>query len=59
MRAKTGTLAAVSALSGYVLSSDGRAGYAFSVLVNDLCGRTAVARGLQDAIVTRLAEELQ
>ena len=59
VRAKTGTLAAVSALSGYVLSSDGRAGYAFSVLVNDLCGRTAVARGLQDAIVTRLAEELQ
>jgi D-alanyl-D-alanine carboxypeptidase/D-alanyl-D-alanine-endopeptidase (penicillin-binding protein 4) len=59
VRAKTGTLAAVSALSGYVLSADGRAGYAFSVLVNDLCGRTQTARGLQDSIVTRLAEEMR
>ncbi|MBI5488117.1 MAG: D-alanyl-D-alanine carboxypeptidase/D-alanyl-D-alanine-endopeptidase [Deltaproteobacteria bacterium] len=59
VRAKTGTLAAVSALSGYVLSPDGRAGYAFSVLVNDGCGRTGVAREVQDGIVRRLADELR
>jgi D-alanyl-D-alanine carboxypeptidase/D-alanyl-D-alanine-endopeptidase (penicillin-binding protein 4) len=59
VRAKTGTLAAVSALSGYVLSADGRAGYAFSVLVNDLCGRLAEAKALQDAVAVRLAEELR
>jgi D-alanyl-D-alanine carboxypeptidase/D-alanyl-D-alanine-endopeptidase (penicillin-binding protein 4) len=59
VRAKTGTLAGVSALSGYALSPDGRSGYAFSVLVNDVCGRTDAARDLQDAIARALAEALR
>jgi D-alanyl-D-alanine carboxypeptidase/D-alanyl-D-alanine-endopeptidase (penicillin-binding protein 4) len=58
IRAKTGTLAAVWALSGYVFSSDGRAGYAFSVLVNDPCRRRDVARALQDDLAVALAADL-
>jgi D-alanyl-D-alanine carboxypeptidase/D-alanyl-D-alanine-endopeptidase (penicillin-binding protein 4) len=58
VRAKTGTLAAVWALAGYVLSADGRAGYAFAVLVNDPCGRREVARSLQDDVATALAVDL-
>jgi D-alanyl-D-alanine carboxypeptidase/D-alanyl-D-alanine-endopeptidase (penicillin-binding protein 4) len=54
VRAKTGTLAAVSALSGYVLSPDGRSGYAFSVLVDGARGRTGDARTLQDAVASAL-----
>ncbi|MBN1771671.1 MAG: D-alanyl-D-alanine carboxypeptidase/D-alanyl-D-alanine-endopeptidase [Deltaproteobacteria bacterium] len=59
VRAKTGTLAAVWALSGYALSPDGRAGYAFSVLVNDPCRRRDTARALQDDLATTLAAELE
>lgn len=58
IRAKTGTLAAVWALSGYVFSPDGRAGYAFSVLVNDPCRRRDVARALQDDLAAALAADL-
>lgn len=58
VRAKTGTLNAVWALSGYALSPDGRAGYAFAVLVNDPCRRRDVARSLQDDLATALAEAL-
>jgi D-alanyl-D-alanine carboxypeptidase/D-alanyl-D-alanine-endopeptidase (penicillin-binding protein 4) len=59
VRAKTGTLAGVSAFSGYALAPDGRAGYAFAIVINDICGRVDAARALQDGIVLRLEEELQ
>lgn len=58
VRAKTGTLAAVWALSGYALSPDGRSGYAFAVLVNDPCRRRDVARALQDDLAAALAADL-
>ena len=48
--AKTGTIAGVSALSGYVKAADGR-DYAFSVLCNDLrSAGQAQARAFQDAV---------
>ncbi|MBI2569613.1 MAG: D-alanyl-D-alanine carboxypeptidase/D-alanyl-D-alanine-endopeptidase [Candidatus Schekmanbacteria bacterium] len=49
VRAKTGTISGVSALSGYA-GGDGRPAFAFSILVNSLpCGPGA-ARALQDRI---------
>jgi D-alanyl-D-alanine carboxypeptidase/D-alanyl-D-alanine-endopeptidase (penicillin-binding protein 4) len=44
LRAKTGTLAASVALSGYVLGSDARPRLAFALLVDDARGKTAEAR---------------
>lgn len=58
VRAKTGTLDGVSALSGYV-GRPGRHPLAFSILFNDL-GRweTGKARRVQDTIVVALADAL-
>lgn len=58
VRAKTGTLDGVSALSGYV-GRPGRHPIAFSILFNDL-GRweTGKARNTQDTIVVALADAL-
>ncbi len=54
LRAKTGTLENVSALSGYVQSVGGER-FAFSVLVNDFAGRTGpVVQGI-DAIGAAVA----
>jgi D-alanyl-D-alanine carboxypeptidase/D-alanyl-D-alanine-endopeptidase (penicillin-binding protein 4) len=54
VRAKTGTLAEVSALSGYA-AIDGRAPLAFSVLVNEVPdGAMSDARALQDDIAEAL-----
>jgi D-alanyl-D-alanine carboxypeptidase/D-alanyl-D-alanine-endopeptidase (penicillin-binding protein 4) len=50
VRAKTGTLAAVDALSGYVLR-DGAAPIVFSVLVNDVPGQHAAIRSKSDEVV--------
>ncbi|MFW6062457.1 MAG: D-alanyl-D-alanine carboxypeptidase/D-alanyl-D-alanine-endopeptidase, partial [Planctomycetota bacterium] len=54
---KTGTLARVSTLSGYILDSSNRPVLAYAVLVNDIpSGQVWKARQLQDAICTELVE---
>ena len=58
VRAKTGTLADVSALSGYVFDEEGRRPIAFSILVNDIPGYVSSARGYQERIVTAIARHL-
>ncbi|AUX47083.1 D-alanyl-D-alanine carboxypeptidase [Sorangium cellulosum] len=58
IRAKTGTLASVAALSGYILPPRGRSPIAFSVLASDLPGKIEPARRAIDDFVGALAEEL-
>ena len=58
VRVKTGTLAAVIALSGYVLGADPGEAYAFSFLANDVRGRQGPSRALADAIVRAIAAHL-
>lgn len=58
VRAKTGTLAAVTALSGYVLAPSGRHTVAFSIMVNGVRGRVGRGRALQEELVTAVAEHL-
>jgi len=55
VRAKTGTLRDVIALSGYVLGEPGRS-VAFSFLANGIAGKHAEARALADDIVRVLAD---
>lgn len=54
VRAKTGTLRDVIALSGYVLGDPGRS-VAFSFLANGVAGKQQAARDLADDIVRALA----
>ncbi len=54
VRAKTGTLDDVVALSGYVLDADPARALIFSVLANGVRGQAPAARELADEIVTRL-----
>jgi D-alanyl-D-alanine carboxypeptidase/D-alanyl-D-alanine-endopeptidase (penicillin-binding protein 4) len=54
LRAKTGTLATVSALSGYVTAADGER-LAFSIITNGV-PRTALAKEAENRIGARLAE---
>ncbi len=56
VRAKSGTIDSVSALSGYVIGP--RRTLAFSVMVNGYRGSSATARDLQDRVVMLLAEGL-
>jgi D-alanyl-D-alanine carboxypeptidase/D-alanyl-D-alanine-endopeptidase (penicillin-binding protein 4) len=62
VRAKTGTIHGVSALSGYVFSKDEallpRRGVAFSILANGLRRGVGPAREAQDACVSVLLEAL-
>jgi len=55
LRAKTGTIRTVSALSGYVRSADGER-IAFSILANNLPASTWAAKRIEDEIGVRLAE---
>jgi serine-type D-Ala-D-Ala carboxypeptidase/endopeptidase (penicillin-binding protein 4) len=55
VRAKTGTLSDVVALSGYVLGEPGRS-VAFSFLANGIAGKQADARKLADDLVRALAD---
>ncbi len=55
VRAKTGTLRDVIALSGYVLGEPGHS-VAFSFLANGVAGKQAAARQLADDIVRALAD---
>ncbi len=56
VRAKTGTLAEVDALSGYVLASQGRRPLVFAVLVNGPLGDHREARRRIDAVVEAIVE---
>ncbi len=58
VRAKTGTLAEVSTLSGYVFDAEGRRPIAFSILVNDAPGYVSASRAYQEKIVTAIAKFL-
>jgi len=58
VRAKTGTLNDVIALSGYVLGDQPGEAYAFSVLANGIRGRQGNARRLADDLARALAEHL-
>jgi D-alanyl-D-alanine carboxypeptidase/D-alanyl-D-alanine-endopeptidase (penicillin-binding protein 4) len=58
IRAKTGTLDAVAALSGYVLPPPGRAPVAFSILVNGIPGKVNAARESMDRVVDAIAREV-
>jgi D-alanyl-D-alanine carboxypeptidase/D-alanyl-D-alanine-endopeptidase (penicillin-binding protein 4) len=53
LRAKTGTLATVSALSGYVTAANGER-LAFSILINDV-GQTSAAKEAENRFGARLA----
>ena len=58
VRAKTGTLDAVAALSGYVLRRPGRAPVAFAILVNGIPGKVGAARRGIDSMVEAAAPRL-
>lgn len=58
VRAKTGTLGAVAALSGYVLAPEGRPPVVFSIFVNGVPGKVAEARVSIDRVVDAIAGEL-
>jgi D-alanyl-D-alanine carboxypeptidase/D-alanyl-D-alanine-endopeptidase (penicillin-binding protein 4) len=54
LRAKTGTLESVAALSGYVLAPPGRSPIAFSIFVNRVPGHVGDARAAVDKCVDEL-----
>lgn len=58
IRAKSGTLNSVVALSGYVLAPAGRAPIAFATLANGIPGKVPVVRPLLDAVVDAIAKQL-
>jgi serine-type D-Ala-D-Ala carboxypeptidase/endopeptidase (penicillin-binding protein 4) len=58
IRAKTGTLVSVAALSGYVLPPPGKSAIAFSILANDIHGNVDAARRAIDAFIGALASDL-
>jgi D-alanyl-D-alanine carboxypeptidase/D-alanyl-D-alanine-endopeptidase (penicillin-binding protein 4) len=58
VRAKTGTLDAVSALSGYVLAPPERSPAAFVIFVNRVPGRGSSVRPAIDKVVAAIATEL-
>lgn len=58
VRAKTGTLDAVTALSGYVLRPGGAPPIAFAVLVEKSSGKVARARARTDELVEAIAGQL-
>jgi D-alanyl-D-alanine carboxypeptidase/D-alanyl-D-alanine-endopeptidase (penicillin-binding protein 4) len=55
VRAKTGTLDDVIALSGYVLRDDGRGPIAFSIFFNHVAGKQDGARHAADRLVDLIA----
>ena len=58
VRAKTGTLSSVTALTGFVLAPPGGHTVAFSILINNARGRLGGGRRLQELLVTAVAEHL-
>ena len=56
--AKTGTLADVIALSGYVSGPPGKSTIAFCILINKVAGRASVARAAADKLAGRIIKAL-
>ncbi|MCP4379518.1 MAG: D-alanyl-D-alanine carboxypeptidase/D-alanyl-D-alanine-endopeptidase, partial [bacterium] len=56
--AKTGYILGVSCLSGYVLDKSGKPALAFSIMANDMPGRVAPAKALQDELCAMLVEQV-
>ncbi len=57
VRAKTGYISGVSALSGYVLDASGKPAYAFSILINRLpAGKNWQAKQFQDTVAAALVD---
>lgn len=58
VRAKTGTLNSVAALSGYILGPPGRSPLVFSIFVNGIPGKVSAARPVMDKVVEAAAKAL-
>ncbi len=58
IRAKTGTLASVASLSGYVMRAGHEPPVAFSIMVNNVNGKVPGARVAIDNCVKALAAEV-
>jgi D-alanyl-D-alanine carboxypeptidase/D-alanyl-D-alanine-endopeptidase (penicillin-binding protein 4) len=58
IRAKTGTLNDVAALSGYILAPPGRSPIAFAILVNRIPGKVSGTRTSVDRVIETTAREL-
>lgn len=58
VRAKTGTLESIAALSGYVLAPPGKNPLAFSILVNNVAGKVSGTRAAIDKCVESLVRYL-
>jgi serine-type D-Ala-D-Ala carboxypeptidase/endopeptidase (penicillin-binding protein 4) len=56
LRAKTGTLEATSALSGYVLGPPGKPPIAFAIVVNDIAGKVAGTRVAVDKLIDAIVK---
>jgi D-alanyl-D-alanine carboxypeptidase/D-alanyl-D-alanine-endopeptidase (penicillin-binding protein 4) len=59
IRAKTGTLRACLALSGYIQRTRGRSPAAFSLIVEGIAGKNGAVRAKMDQVVLRWAEMLE
>ncbi len=58
IRAKTGTLDDVIALSGYVLAPPGKSPVAFSIMFNKVAGKGGAARSAADELVEKIHDRL-
>jgi D-alanyl-D-alanine carboxypeptidase/D-alanyl-D-alanine-endopeptidase (penicillin-binding protein 4) len=56
LRAKTGTLEATSALSGYVFGPPGKAPLAFAIVVNDVAGKVSGTRAAMDKLIEAIVK---
>ncbi len=56
LRAKTGTLEATTALSGYVLGPPGKPPVAFAIMVNDIAGKVAGTRAAMDKLIDAIVK---
>jgi len=56
LRAKTGTLEATTALSGYVFGPPGRPPLAFAIVVNDIAGKVAGTRAAMDKLIDAIVK---
>ncbi|MET0591123.1 MAG: D-alanyl-D-alanine carboxypeptidase/D-alanyl-D-alanine-endopeptidase [Polyangiaceae bacterium] len=56
LRAKTGTLEATAALSGYVLGPPGKPPLAFAIVVNDVAGKVSGTRVAMDKLIDAIVK---
>jgi D-alanyl-D-alanine carboxypeptidase/D-alanyl-D-alanine-endopeptidase (penicillin-binding protein 4) len=56
LRAKTGTLEATTALSGYIFGPPGKAPIAFAIVVNDIAGKVSGTRVATDKLIDAIVK---